>query len=220
MKIFNRICSIIVIFTAALFILSFSQNLLFRSADVYNFYFNDSRAVDRVYTNLTSREMAEEIAGFMNSWRPEKFEVLEDTGYDMESVFTEEESVNMMAAKRLMDISCVVCIVSMIATVAIYVHFLRDGKKKVLSDMFKVSIFLVLGGIIAEIWLLATNEGRSRVMELTGMIDLGEEAQIAILLGSDFLNMAAIFLVVLTIVVLSVCTYVNRVLTKPPRIFY
>ena len=220
MKIFNRICSIIVIFTAALFILSFSQNLLFRSADVYNFYFNGSRAVDRVYTNLTSREMAEEIAGFMNSWRPEKFEVLEDTGYDMESVFTEEESVNMMAAKRLMDISCVVCIVSMIATVAIYVHFLRDGKKKVLSDMFKVSIFLVLGGIIAEIWLMATNEGRSRVMELTGMIDLGEEAQIAILLGSDFLNMAAIFLVVLTIVVLAVCTYVNRVLTKPPRIFY
>ena len=220
MKIFNRICSIIVIFTAALFILSFSQNLLFRSADVYNFYFNDSRAVDRVYTNLTSREMAEEIAGFMNSWRPEKFEVLEDTGYDMESVFTEEEGVNMMAAKRLMDISCVVCIVSMIATVAIYVHFLRDGKKKVLSDMFKVSIFLVLGGIIAEIWLMATNEGRSRVMELTGMIDLGEEAQIAILLGSDFLNMAAIFLVVLTIVVLAVCTYVNRVLTKPPRIFY
>ena len=220
MKIFNRICSIIVIFTAALFILSFSQNLLFRSADVYNFYFNDSRAVDRVYTNLTSREMAEEIAGFMNSWRPEKFEVLEDTGYDMESVFTEEESVNMMAAKRLMDISCVVCIVSMIATVAIYVHFLRYGKKKVLSDMFKVSIFLVLGGIIAEIWLMATNEGRSRVMELTGMIDLGEEAQIAILLGSDFLNMAAIFLVVLTIVVLAVCTYVNRVLTKPPRIFY
>ena len=220
MKIFNRICSIIVIFTAALFILSFSQNLLFRSVDVYNFYFNDSRAVDRVYTNLTSREMAEEIAGFMNSWRPEKFEVLEDTGYDMESVFTEEESVNMMAAKRLMDISCVVCIVSMIATVAIYVHFLRDGKKKVLSDMFKVSIFLVLGGIIAEIWLMATNEGRSRVMELTGMIDLGEEAQIAILLGSDFLNMAAIFLVVLTIVVLAVCTYVNRVLTKPPRIFY
>ena len=220
MKIFNRICSIIVIFTAALFILSFSQNLLFRSADVYNFYFNDSRAVDRVYTNLTSREMAEEIAGFMNSWRPEKFEVLEDTGYDMESVFTEEESVNMMAAKRLMDISCVVCIVSMIATVAIYVHFLRDGKKKVLSDMFKVSIFLVLGGIIAEIWLMATNEGRSRVMELTGMIDLGEEAQIAILLGSDFLNMAAIFLVVLTIVVLAVCTYVNRILTKPPRLFY
>ena len=220
MKIFNRICSVIVIFTAAAFILSFSQNLIFRSAEVYGFFFNDSRAVDRIYTSLTSREMADEIAGFMGSWKPEKFEVLEYTGYDMESVFTEEESVNMIAAKRLMDISCVVCIVSMIATVAIYVHFLRDGKKKVLSDMFKVSIFLVLGGIIAEIWLMATNEGRSRVMELTGMIDLGEEAQIAILLGSDFLNMAAIFLVVLTIVVLAVCTYVNRVLTKPPRIFY
>ena len=74
-------------------ILTFSQNLLFRSAEVYGFYFNDSRAVSKIYTNLTSSEMADEIAGFMGSWRPEKFEVLEDTGYDMESVFTEEEGV-------------------------------------------------------------------------------------------------------------------------------
>lgn len=220
MKIFNRICSIIVIFTAALFILSFSQNLLFRSADVYNFYFNDSRAVDRVYTNLTSREMAEEIAGFMNSWRPEKFEVLEDTGYDMESVFTEEESVNMMAAKKILDISSVIFVISMIVTVAIYVYFLRNGKKKVLADMFKVSIGLVIAGIMAEIGLMATNGGRSRVMETIGMIELGEDSQLTVLLGADFLNMATIFLVICTLIVLAVCTYVNRILTKPPRIFY
>ena len=176
MKIFNRICSIIVIFTAALFILSFSQNLLVRSVDVYNFYFNDSRAVDRVYTNLTSREMAEEIAGFMNSWRPEKFEVLEDTGYDMESVFTGEEGVNMMAAKRILCISGVTLVISLIVTVAIYVFFLNNEKKRVLSDMFKVSIGLVFAGIIAETWLMATNEGRRRVMAFMNMVTLGDDS--------------------------------------------
>ena len=220
MKIFNRICSVIVIFTAAAFILSFSQNLIFRSAEVYGFYFNDSRAVDRIYTSLTSSEMADNIADFMGSWMPEKFEVLEDTGYDMESVFTEEEGANMMAAKKILDISGVVLIISMIITVAIYVYFLRDGKKKVLADMFKVSIGLVIVGIMAEIGFMARNGGRSRVMEAAGMVELGEDSQLAVLLGADFLNMAAIFLVVCTLIVLAVCTYANRILTKPPRIFY
>ena len=164
--------------------------------------------------------MADEIAGFMGSFRPEKFEVLEDTGYDMESVFTEEESVNMMAAKKILDISSVIFVISMIVTVAIYVYFLRNGKKKVLADMFKVSIGLVIAGIMAEIGLMATNGGRSRVMETMGMIELGEDSQLTVLLGADFLNMATIFLVICTLIVLAVCTYVNRILTKPPRIFY
>ena len=220
MKIFNRICSVIVIFTVAAFILSFSQNLIFRSAEVYGFFFNDSRAVDRIYTSLTSREMADEIAGFMGSWKPEKFEVLEYTGYDMENVFTEEEGVNMMAAKRMLDISGVTLVISLIVTVAIYVYFLKKEKKKVLSDMFKVSIGLVFAGIIAEIWLMATNEGRSRMMDFMNMVKLGDDSQLTVLLGADFLNMAAIFLVACTLIVLAVCTYVNRILTKPPRLFY
>ena len=220
MKIFNRICSVIVIFTAAAFILSFSQNLIFRSAEVYGFFFNDSRAVDRIYTSLTRREMADEIAGVMRSWKPEKFEVLEYTGYDMENVFTEEEGVNMMAAKRILDISGVTLVISLIVTAAIYVYFLKNEKKKVLSDMFKVSIGLVFAGIIAEAWLMATNEGRSRMMDFMNMATLGEDSQLTVLLGADFLNMAAIFLVVCTLIVLAVCTYVNRILTKPPRLFY
>lgn len=219
-KIFNRICSIIVIFTTAALILTFSQNLLFRSAEVYGFYFNDSRAVSKIYTNLTSSEMADEIAGFMGSFRPEKFEVLEDTGYDMENVFNEEESVNMMAAKRLLDISGIIFIISLIVTVSIYVYFYRDGKKKVLSDMFKISMGLVVAGVAAETALMATNGGRSWISERMGLLKLGEDSQITVLLGADFLNMAAIFLVGLTLIVLAVCTYVNHIVTKPPRIFY
>lgn len=220
MKVFNRICSILVIFTAAAAILTASQNLLFRSAEVYGFYFNDSSAVSRVYTELTSSEMADKIAGFMNSWRPDKFEILEDTGYDMENVFDEEEGVNMMAAKRALDISGIICIISLILTVSIYVYFLRNKKKKVLADMLKVSMVLVLAGIVSETALMATNSGRIRAMEILGMIDLGKDSQITILLGADFFNMAAIFLIALTVIATGVCAYINYVLTKPPRIFY
>ena len=110
--------------------------------------------------------MADEIAGFMGSFRPEKFEVLEDTGYDMENVFNEEESVNMMAAKRLLDISGIIFIISLIVTVSIYVYFYRDGKKKVLSDMFKISMGLVVAGVVSETALMATNGGRSWISDV------------------------------------------------------
>lgn len=201
-------------------ILTLSQNMLFRSAEVYGFYFNDSSAVSRIYTNLTSSEMADEISGFMSSWSPEKFEVLEDTGYDLENIFTEEESVNMMVIKKVLDISGIIFIVSLIGTVSIYVHFFRDGKKKVLSDMFKISLGLVVAGIIAETALMATNGGRSWISAKLGLLELGKESQLTVLLGADFLNMAAIFLVILTLIVAAVCTYANYVLTKPLRIFY
>ena len=52
------------------------------------------------------------------------------------------------------------------------------------------------------------------------MIDLGKDSQITILLGADFFNMAAIFLIALTVIATGVCAYINYVLTKPPRIFY
>ncbi|MBQ6899460.1 MAG: DUF1461 domain-containing protein [Firmicutes bacterium] len=220
MKIFNRFCSIILIFTIAVFIISLSQNMIFRSEMVYSFYFNDSRAVDGIYTSLSSNEMAGEIAGFMNSWNPEKFEVLEFTGYDHESVFTEEEGQNMMAVKRALDISAIVCVVSLILTVSIYAHFIRDGKKKVLSDMFKISMVMTLLMAGAEMLVMATNQGRDRIFKYVGITPMGEESQLLELLGVDFLNMAAIFLIMMTVIVTAVAIYVNYLVTKPPRLFY
>lgn len=219
-KIFNRFCSIILIFTISVFIITLSLNMVFRSELVYNFYFNDTRAVDKIYTTLSSSEMAGEIAGFMNSWNPETFDVQEYTGYDMESVFTEEEGENMMAVKRALDISCIVCIVSFILTAGIYVHFLRNEKKKVLSDMFKVGIImsLILTGL--EMFVMATHQGRDRLFDYIGITAMGGDSQLLKLLGVDFLNMAAIFVAVITVVVMAAAIYANYVLTKPPRLFY
>lgn len=219
-KIFNRICSVVVIFTAAALIVTFSQNLLFRSAELYGFYFNDSRAVDKIYTSLSNSEMAGEIAHFMNSWMPEKFEILEDTGYDMESVFDEEEGYNMMIAKRVLDISGLIFVVSLILTVAIYVYFLKNDRKKTLSTMFKVSLGLTAACIVGETVLMVTNEGRSWIVERLGFIILEENSQLLTLLGADFINMAASFLVFMTLTVTALCTYINYVLTKPSRLFY
>jgi len=219
-KIFNRICSILLIFTVAAFIISVSQNLIFRTSGVYGFYFNDSRAVDNIYTTLSSNEMADEIASFMRSWNPEKFEVLEFTGYDNESVFTEEDSDIMMTVKKALDISGIVCILSIILTVSIYIHLLRSEKKKMLSNSFKASFVLTLALAAGETVLFVTNNGRAKLMELLNLVNLPEESQLLEILGVDFIGMAAVFLAALTLIVLAFVTYIVVITTKPPRMFY
>ena len=119
MKALRMLCSILVVFTTAICMITAAQNLTLRAADVYLFYFNDSGAVDRIYTGLSNSEMADGIADFMNSWRPQEFQVYEDTGYDLQGIFTEEESDSMMLVKKWLDISLALCIVSLIISVAI-----------------------------------------------------------------------------------------------------
>ena len=220
MKIFNRICSVVVVFSMAFFIVSFAQNMLLRSSSVYAFYFNDSQAVDSIYTELSNAEMAEAIAGFMNSWRPDRFEVLEDTGYDKENIFTEEEGENMMKVKQALDISGLLCVVSFILTASIYFHFLRDGKKKVLFDAHKFSLGLVVTMGICEAVFMSTHGGRKQLLSLIGIAPLHENSQLLAILGADFIHMATVFLVVLTLIVTIIMTYISYALTKPPRIFY
>lgn len=220
MKIFNRVCSVILIFTISAFIISVSQNLIFRTAGVYGFYFNDSRAVDSIYTTLSNSEMADEIASFMRSWMPEKFEVLEDTGYDMESVFTEEDSDIMMTVKKALDISGIICIVSLIVSAAIYTHLLQQEKKKSLANSYKVSFVLTLAMAAGETVIMVTNSGRAKAAELLNLVNLPEESQLMEILSADFIQMSAFFVAGFTMIVLAFVTYVTIVVTKPPRMFY
>ena len=220
MKIFNRICSVILIFTISAFIISVSQNLIFRTSGVYGFYFNDSRVVDTIYTSLGNNEMADEIASFMRAWRPEKFEVLEYTGYDYESVFTEEDSDIMMSAKKALDISGIICIISLIISAAIYTHLLNQEEKKKVSNGFKAGFVMTLALAAGETVMMVTNGGRAKAAELLNLIDLPAESQLLEILGADFIQMAAFFVLGLTLIILAFITYVTIVITKPPRIFY
>ncbi|MBR5229660.1 MAG: hypothetical protein IKW01_02295 [Firmicutes bacterium] len=220
MKIFDRICSVILIFAVSIFIISAAQNVIFRTSGVYGFYFNDSRAVNQIYTSLSNNEMAEEIASFMGSWMPEKFDILEFTGYDYESVFTEEDSAIMMKAKKALDISGVLCVVSMVLTISIYLHLLRSEKKKMVMNSYKFSFVISLGLAISETVLMMTNGGRAKLLELINITELPVESQLLKILGPEFINMAAFFVAGLTLVLLAVITYVTVIITKPPRIFY
>ena len=220
MKKFNIACSIVAVFTIAIFLITVSQNLVVRSAEVYSFYFNDSGAVSKLYTDLSTNEVADGIAGFMNSWRPSEFQIYEDTGYDMQGIFTEEEGANMMQVKKWIDISAILCAVSLILTIAIYWHLIKSEDKAMLRRSFRIAMGISLVAAAGEVFALLSHQGREWIANFIKLIPLPEDSPLLIVLGPEFLSMATGFLVLITVIVFIVCAYLNYRLTKPPRIFY
>ena len=220
MKKFNILCSVLVIFTAAVFVVTLAQNIVFRTADIYLFYFNDSRAVDQIYTTLDNSEMADEIAAFMNSWNPEEFQVYEDTGYDLQGIFTEDESKDMLIAKKWLDCSAAIMLVSLILTAAIYTYFLKNDYKKALRDRYKISIGLIPAAIVATAALTSTNGGRQWLFEKMQLVELPEDSSLIHLVGADYLSMATVFYIAIGMVIFAAATWLVFRLTRPPRIFY
>ncbi len=214
------LCSVLVIFTAAIFVVTLAQNIVFRTADIYLFYFNDSRAVDQIYTTLDNSEMADEIASFMNSWNPEEFQVYEDTGYDLQGIFTEDESKNMLIVKKWLDCSAAIMVVSLILTAAIYTYFLKNDYKKALRDRYKISIGLIPAAIVVTAALTITNGGRQWIFEKMQLVELPEDSSLIHLNGADYLSMATVFYIAIGMVIFAVATWLVFRLTRPPRIFY
>ncbi len=220
MKKFNMMCSVAAVITTALFLITLTQNITIRSSEMYAFYFNDSQAVSYLYTDLTATEVADGIADFMGAWKPQEFQIYEDTGYDLQGLFEEDESYNMMRVKQGVDISAALCLVSLILTVAIYWNLLRCGEKKKLRYGFRVSFVTAFAASVAEVILLRTDGGIAWLGELLRMKTLPEDSALMTILGPEFLSMAAVFLAIIAAVVLGVCAYINYRLTKPERIFY
>lgn len=220
MKKFNMICSVVAVITTAILLITLAQNITVRSSELYTFYFNDSRAVAYLYTDLTANEVADGITDFMGAWKPEEFQIYEDTGYDLQGIFDEDESYNMMRVKQGVDISAVLCLVSLILTIAIYWNLIRCGEKKMLKYGFRISFVLTFAVSAAEVFLLKTESGMNWLAEFMHMKSLEENSALMTILGPEFLSMAAIFLAGISVVILAVTAYLNYRLTKPERIFY
>ncbi len=217
---FNVFCSFALVLFMTLLIITLGQNVLLRTSAGYTFYFNDTRVVDSLGVNYSNSEMSQEIADFMNSWRPEEFQVYDDTGYDMQGIFSDRDSDNMLAVKKAADISLIVCIVSLIITVAIYVYFLKNDFKLVLRRRMWVTTGLTAVLLIFEMILTKTSVGVSFLMKVIGLEPLLDNSALRVLLGGDFISMAGTFLALYTLIAFLAAFYVTRVLTKPPRIFF
>ena len=204
----------------AVCIIAFAQNITLRTSAAYTFYFNDTYVVESVSTEYVNSEMSDMIAKFFNSWNPEEFQIYEDTGYDIEGIFDEKDSHNMLAIKRALDISFIIGLICFIITVAIYRYFLKNDHKAILRKRFKISAVLVIAALAAEMVLLNTKKGMTLISDTLGLVKLEADSNLLTLLGGDFIGLADNFLLGITIALFLGVTYIVHVLTKPPKIFF
>lgn len=220
MKKFNFFCSLVVVLTMTICIVAFAQNLTLRTSATYTFYFNDTYVVSYVSGEYVNSEMSDMISGFFNSWNPDEFQIYEDTGYDIEGIFDEKDSHNMLSIKRALDISLILGVVSLIITVAIYRYFLKNNYKPVLRNRYKVSAALATIILIIEMILLNTNKGIAFICSWLDLVKLEDDSNLMTLLGGDFISLADNFLFGFTLIIFIAVTYLVHILTKPPKIFF
>ena len=217
---FKKISSVVLVFCIVTAVITLGQNILFRTPDVYQFHFNDSRCVDLLYTSITSSQMADEIADFMNSFHPKEFQVNDFTGYDELPIFDSRDSYNMLVLKKMADISGIFCIISLVVMVSIYIWFVREDEKKVLRNTFRVGAAASTLLIVLQVVVFSAKSLRSSYFRLWGMRAFAEGSKLEMILGEEFWGVFAVFLTVISCVILLVMAYVNYRITRPPRIFY
>ena len=217
---FKIVCSVVLVFCIVTATITLGQSILLRTPDVYQFHFNDSRCVDMLYTSLTSAQMADEIADFMNSFRPEEFQVNDFTGYDELPIFDSRDSYNMLVLKKMADVSGIFCIISLILMVSIYIWFVREDEKKALRNAFRLGAAVSAAAIVVQAVVLSAKSLRSSYFRLWGMRAFAEDSRLEMILGDEFWGVFAIFITVISVIILLVMAYLNYRLTRPPRIFY
>lgn len=217
---FKMICSVVLVISVVMVTVCLGQSVIFRTPDAYQFYFNDSQCVDRLYTSLTSSEMADEIASFMNSFRPEEFQVNDNTGYDELPIFDSRDSYNMMVLKKTVDISGIFCVVGLILMVAVYIWFLREDEKKLLRRAHLIGAGISLSVIAVQAAVMSAPGLRTSWYRLWGMRAAAADSRLAMIMGDAFWSSFTVFLTGMCLIILLVLTYINYRITRPPRIFF
>jgi len=210
----------LLLITVPILIISLSLVITLRVPDVYNFYFNDSQVTNLLYSEYSNAQIADMIAGFMGEFNPEEFQIYEDTGYDMQGIFSEEDSSNMMHLKKVADTFTVLAIISFICTAIIYYLHLKREDKYTLRKTYRTTLPVsIIAGFV--MFLAFKIQGiRHAWFAFIGWKELPDNSCLQVILGDDFWSMFSVFLLGITAVILAAVSYINYRLTKPPRIFF
>ncbi len=217
---FKIMCTVLLVISVVIVSICLGPNIVLRTTDVYQFHFNDSQCVDRLYTSMTSSQMADEIASFMNSFRPDEFQVHDNTGYDELPIFDSRDSYNMLVLKKIMDCSAIVGIIGLIIMISLYVWFVKEDEKKLLRNAHLVGSGIGLVGILIQSAVIYVPQMRGAYFRLWGMRTPAADSKLQMIMGDEFWSCSAFFLAAISVILLLVLIYINYRITRPPRIFF
>ncbi len=216
------LCSIILALCIPVVVIAASENLAYRVPDGYLYHFNDSQCVDRLQASVSSEDVADAIAAFMNGGKAayaEGFQVYEDTGYDKLGIFDARDSYNMLVLKRMVDVLAIMGTVALALTVAIYIFLIRRDERKTLRNAYRVGAGLSGLFIVLQALVMGMEDLRTIFLRTVGMRSFAEDSKLLLLLDQDCFHVLTVLMTAVAVLLLLALTYLNHRFTRQPRIF-
>lgn len=219
MRRLNLVWYIIIMILLPLSILLLSGNAVLRVSPTYVYHFNDSEVVGDVGTSIGGSRLADEIAGYFNSFSGEEFQVYEINGEYRDPIFEENESIAMSKGKRILTWTLILGLVTFGASIAIYVYLSSLVDRLPLRRLGFLALLCSFGGVVAQNLLLRDARIRGILYDRFIGIELGKSSAIKILLSSPFERTYLIFSSVVAVVIIGLLLYIHGSLTREKRLF-
>lgn len=209
---------LILAFTLAVSLLSF--NIVLRLPETYLFHFNDTQAPGQMRTSVSGQDLAHAITSYFNRPGGEDFQVYEQNGSYQDPLFSEEEALAMRRAKQVMTVSLAGGLASVGLTLFAYFYLYAKGDRARLRATGKIAA--LMGGSSIGILLAVLNRSpwRHDLYQRWIGVDLKEDANLLLLLGSPFERVVSVFTALITLLAIGLFLYFHLRKTKEKRIFF
>ena len=219
MRRLNYIGYALLVICMPLAILLLSTNVVLRISGTYIYHFNDSQAVNELYTDVKGSEMAKEVKSYWNQTSDKEFQVYEKNSQFKDPIFSKKDARAMKKVKSALTKSLIAGLVLFAAGAFTYSRLLKKGAKKPLRIIGYVcsGITLLLIIIINILWRM-TRFRKASYAKFVG-VKLAKDSALQIILGAPFYKTFLLFFTVNTIVLTGILFYINFYYSKDKRLF-
>lgn len=209
-------CLVLVILVP-MFIMILASEIVLRVPATYSFHFNDTGAINTLYTDLKTEDFGDEFTRYLNNPRKAYFQVVEKNGKYEDEFFDKKDNASMRIVRRDLFILCAVDIAFLIAILFIHRSLRRQKEFDTLrflgSIIFGITIFF---SIIFNILLRVDAIRNSLYSRFVG-IDLNKKSVLAILMEDSFYKTYLLWFTVATVIICLILFYINRHFTADNR---
>ncbi len=200
-------------------VVTLGGNIVFRISSTYVYHFNDTQVAASTGFGISEREFADEITGYFNSFGIHDFQIYEKNGEFEDPVFERGDITAMGTLKYALDISLLLCVLSIFITIGIYILLHTKGRKAATRHFGFGAIIIALILVLIEVILINTKSVQGFFIKNVLGINLPNESTVRVLLESPFEKTVTLFILIISFGMITVFTYVHYIMTKESRMF-
>lgn len=195
------------------------DNGVYRVSDTYRYNFNDTEVISQEGLNVDVYDMAHAFSGYLMG-KQDKFHLTEKTGDNKIELFSENAANTMRNLKFLLDIMLIAGIACLLLTVAAFVFLIIKGMKEKMRRWFNkapiVFLVLLIFNFMAQLFIPL----RNAMFGWMYHYDFDANELFVVIMKGSIIRQFSIFEGIASAVILAICWYIARMLTKPRRIFF